>query len=119
MRSHSRSTQAARVEAMWRTLAACGVSDGVLRLGYKPHVTLGIYPDDTPVVRLLTAAREASESWAAQSLVFSNLGLFPDARATLFLAPASSRTLLACHAGLLTSVAACRTEFFGNRSASA
>ena len=50
---------AARVEATWRLLDVRGVSDGALKLGYKPHVTLGIFPDDVPSSRLLTAARRA------------------------------------------------------------
>ena len=50
---------ARRVIACWEALAQAGLSDDSLRLGYPPHVTLAICPDNTApdtLQRALTAA---------------------------------------------------------------
>jgi hypothetical protein len=46
---------AAPVSALWRALAEAGVDDDCLRLGYPPHVTLAVWPDDAPVGALQAA----------------------------------------------------------------
>ena len=61
------------VVSMWNELAARGVSDDAMQLGYPPHLTLAVLPDHTNPDRLLTAAHDAdsevSPEAAAEAIV--------------------------------------------------
>jgi 2'-5' RNA ligase len=93
------------VVAMWEELAARGVSDDAIRLGYPPHLTLAVLPDGTDESRLLTTTRQIAARWQALLVSFASIGLFPGERATLFLAPVVTPELLGRHAALLSSLA--------------
>jgi len=92
---------AAPVEALWRGLAEAGVDDDCLRLGYPPHLTLGIWPEEVaPVATLEAAMLWLAEECPALPVAFSGLGVFPGAPAVLYAAPVPNAALLACHAAL-------------------
>jgi 2'-5' RNA ligase len=97
---------APRVVALWRHLADAGCGDGMLRLGYTPHVTLAICPDDTPEPTLRAALTQIARTCAATSLTLASLGTFTGPPATLFLAPVVTAELLALHATTLATLAA-------------
>jgi 2'-5' RNA ligase len=96
---------ASRVGAMWHELAARGVSDDQVRLGYPPHLTLAVVPDDSATDRLLAAARDAAGKWRPLPVTLASLGWFPGLPAALFLAPVPTAELLAAHAELLAWLA--------------
>ena len=94
-------TAAATVTGMWRTLAAAGVSDECLALGYPPHMTLAIFAEGADEAVLAAAARIAAARWRSRPVSLASVGLFPGTPATLFLAPVADADLLAAHADLL------------------
>ena len=96
---------ASLVVAMWRQLAARGLSDDAIRLGYRPHVTMAVFADDADPDRLLAAARDRATEWRALPIKLASLGLFPGTPAVLFLAPVATTGLLAIHKELLTALA--------------
>ena len=88
------------VEEMWGTLAAQGIDADCTQLGYMPHVTLAIYPDDAPVDRLRVALEQAAEHWRALPITLSGLGIFPGPSSIVWAAPVVTSDLLASHAAL-------------------
>ncbi len=98
-------TAAVLIEAMWQTLASCGVSREALDLGYPPHITLTVFDADAKAERLLAAARDFATHWREVPATFASLGLFQGTPATLFLAPIATPGLLERHSALLTSLA--------------
>jgi 2'-5' RNA ligase len=96
---------AATVVAMWESLAARGISDDAVRLGYPPHLTLAVLPDRAGGPGLLAAVRRRAAGWRTLPLTLASLGLFPGSPAGLFLAPVVTPALLAAHNDLLTSLA--------------
>ncbi len=96
---------AGAVAGMWAALAAAGVSDDAIRLGYPAHVTLAVLPDGAREGRLLAAAARLAGVWRPLRVDLAALGLFPGTPAVLFLAPVPSPDLLARHAALLDALA--------------
>ena len=92
------------IAAMWRALAEAGVDDGCLRLGYPPHVTMAIWPDEAPVESLAAAAERFGAEWDALPLALAGFGVFPGAPAVLWAAPVVTETLLARQAALVAAV---------------
>jgi 2'-5' RNA ligase len=95
---------ASQVVAMWHELAARGVSDDAVRLGYPPHLTLAVFPDDADADRLLAAARNIADRWPPLPISLASLGLFSGTPTGLFLAPVVTAELLAVHGALLTAL---------------
>lgn len=95
---------ASSVVAMWETLASRGLSDDALRLGYPPHLTLAVFPDNADLTRLLAAVRDGAARWRELPIALTSLGLFPGMPAAMFLAPVVTPELLALHTGFLTSL---------------
>jgi 2'-5' RNA ligase len=89
---------AAAVEDMWRTLDAEGIDDDRHRLGYTPHITLAIYPDEAPVDRLADLFDRVAASWPALPVTLCGFGVFPAAASVLWLVPVVTADLLARHA---------------------
>jgi len=87
---------AAPVRAMLDLLAARGIADDVLRLGYRPHVTLGLYADKADEAAL--RSRLAALAGPAVALSMPALGCFPGTPAVLYVAPCPGPALLALHA---------------------
>jgi 2'-5' RNA ligase len=96
---------ASRVLAMWDELAARGVSDDAIRLGYPPHLTLAILPDGTDEGRLLATTQQIAARWHALPVSLASIGFFPGEPTTMFLAPVVTPELLGRHAELLASLA--------------
>ena len=92
------------IEAMWRKLAADGIDADCDQLGYAPHITLAIYPDETPVKRLRTALEDTSRNWEALPVSLSGLGAFPGDRTVLWAVPVVTPALLARHQALQTAL---------------
>jgi 2'-5' RNA ligase len=88
------------IEAMWQTLAIKGIDTDRHDLGYAPHITLAIYPDDAPVVQLAAATTQLGQHWRSMPIALSGLGIFPGPKATLWAIPVVTSALLARHAEL-------------------
>jgi 2'-5' RNA ligase len=95
---------AAFVVAMWERLASRGVSDEAVRLGYPPHLTLGLFSDAADLERLVPIVRDGASRWRNLPISLASLGWFPGAPGVLFLAPVVTPALLALHRELLTSL---------------
>lgn len=96
---------AAPIEALWRGLAEAGVDDDCLRLGYPPHLTLGIWSEEAAPTAVLEAAMlRLAEEWPALPVAFSGLGVFPGTPALLYAAPVPNAALLACHTALAAAL---------------
>ncbi len=93
-----------RVIDMWRALAAAGISDDALGLGYPPHLTLAVCPGAADTDRLLTATQECVADWRRSPITLASLGWFPGRPAGMFLAPVITAVLLARHAALITAL---------------
>lgn len=85
---------AAPIEAMWRALAAAGLHDDSLALGYPPHVTLSIHPDAADPARLREAVAGCAAQWAAADVTLAGFGVFAAPLPVLFLAPVVTEALL-------------------------
>jgi hypothetical protein len=85
----------APIDALLGLLAARGLADDVRRLGYRPHGTLGLYPDDADEVALQARLARLGR---AVDLAVPALGVFAGAPAVLYAAPCPSAALLALHA---------------------
>lgn len=94
-----------RVGALWQALAAAGLSDDALRLGYRPHITLAICPDTTPEAALLDAVARVAPAHSALPVRLASLGVFATDPAVVFLAAVVTRPLLALHAAVLAALA--------------
>ncbi|MDR3537339.1 MAG: 2'-5' RNA ligase family protein [Acetobacteraceae bacterium] len=89
---------AGQVSALWQTLAAAGLSDDSLRLGYRPHVTLAICPDETPESPLHDATAHVARGRDWLKLCLASLGVFTTQPGVVFLAPIVTPALLDLHA---------------------
>jgi 2'-5' RNA ligase len=93
------------IEQAWRALAEQAGDDGALRLGYGPHITLAILPDDTPPAALTDAVRRAAGTWRPLTVTLAALGVFPGPPPATWAAPVVTAALLSCHASLHTALA--------------
>ncbi len=91
---------AAPVETMWRALAAAGLHEDSLALGYPPHVTLTIHPDGVDVPRLTDAVERCAAGWDAVPLRIAGFGVFAAPVPVLYLAPVVTPALLLCQQAL-------------------
>ena len=88
------------VEAMWRRLAELRIDLDRTLLGYDPHVTLGIYPDETPVEALSGAVEHLGAVWPAVPVALAGIGSFPGVTSILWAAPVVTPDLLDRHLAL-------------------
>ncbi|MEN3376907.1 MAG: hypothetical protein V7604_2262 [Hyphomicrobiales bacterium] len=63
----------------WEVLATKGIDSDRHRLGYAPHITLAVYPDETPVAPLTATLRQLAATWSALPVTLNALGTFPSA----------------------------------------
>lgn len=91
---------AARVRALWRTLAQAGVTDSLLRNQARPHVSLAVFEDDVDVDALRAVLTEFTAGMPLLRLKFSSVGVFAAEAGVLFLAPVVTEGLLAVHTDL-------------------
>lgn len=97
-------TAAAPMECMWRTLAEQNIDSDRHRLGYGPHITLAIYPDETSVGQLVSAIDQVVTSWDALPVTLAGFGVFPGATSILWAVPIVTRQMLAYHAALQSAL---------------
>ena len=95
---------AAPIAAMWRALAEGGVDDDCLRLGYPPHITLAVWPDEAPVGLLAAAVGRFGAEWDALPVALAGFGVFPGAPAVVWAVPVATETLLARQTALVAAV---------------
>lgn len=89
-----------RIDNLWHVLATKGLDTDRHNLGYPAHITLAIYPDDTPADRLHAAFTHATASWQTLPVTLGGIGIFPGASSILWAVPVVTRDLLARHASL-------------------
>lgn len=95
---------AAAVTAMWEALADAGLDGSCRALGYAPHVTLAVWPDEVPEAPLRAALAALAMRWTARPVTLAGFGLFPGDPPVLWLAPVPDATLLARQAELLSAL---------------
>jgi hypothetical protein len=71
------SSSASALEEMWDPLSVAGIDSDRVQLGYAPHITLAIYPDDAPVLRLQAALEQVGRHWDALPVTLSGFVPFP------------------------------------------
>jgi 2'-5' RNA ligase len=91
---------AATIAKIWEVLATEGIDSDRHELGYAPHITLAVYPDETPVAPLIAALQRLAQAWVALPVTLSGLGVFPSPSAALWAAPVVTPELLARHAAV-------------------
>lgn len=89
---------AARVCAMWDALAQAGHSNSMLRLGYVPHLTLLVLPDEA--ADAIAGLLPAVAGLVSPQITIATLGLVPGDPAVLWLGVVATQPLLALHAAL-------------------
>lgn len=95
---------ASGIEAMWEVLAAADIDSDRRDLGYAPHVTLAILPDEVPVAPLRAAVGHVVRRWTAMPVVLSGFGVFPVPMPVLWAAPVVTEELLSRHAELVRAL---------------
>jgi 2'-5' RNA ligase len=85
-----------RIRRLWDALARRGISASMPRLGYRPHVTLGVYDAMAPeaVAPLLA---EFARKCLPLATDFTGLRSFPGSAPVLWAEPAPSTGLRAAH----------------------
>jgi 2'-5' RNA ligase len=91
---------AATIEGMWLALAGAGIDTDRRDLGYGPHITLGIYPEDIETGLLRTAVRQVAADRRTIPIALSGIGVFPGPTSILWAAPVVTTDLLAWHAAI-------------------
>jgi 2'-5' RNA ligase len=93
---------AGTVEDLQLALAEAGIDTDQRDLGYGPHITLAIYPDDTSVDRLRAGLSQLGV-WRALPVRFGGIGLFPGPPCIFWIAPVVTAALLEMHAAILAA----------------
>jgi 2'-5' RNA ligase len=88
---------AAFIEHLWHDLAAQGIDSDRRDLGYTPHITLVIYPDDVSIDVLQAAFDRVI---APLPVTFSGIGVFPGPTSILWAAPVVTPDLLRLQASV-------------------
>ena len=94
----------ARIRRMWRALAEQAGADDAIRLGYVPHVTLAVLPDDAPISEVEEAVSRAAAGWTTFSVVVAGLGVFPGTPPVVWAACVVTAGLLVRHASLCAAL---------------
>jgi 2'-5' RNA ligase len=88
------------IRQMWRALAEQAGADDAIRLGYVPHISLVVLPDEAPIPDVEETVSRAVEGWTTLSMVLAGFGIFPGIPPVIWAAPVVTAGLLACHASL-------------------
>jgi 2'-5' RNA ligase len=100
----------ALVTTLLQGLADGGIDDDRLRLGYRAHVTLAVFPEDAPAASIDAVLCAIAPAWSALPVELVGFGVFPTARPVLFLAPVVTAELLGRHAALFDALPAMRCD---------
>ena len=90
------------VARLWQALADRIGVDDALRLGYRPHITLAVFPDSVPVAAIEPVVRRLAREWRALPVTLPALGVFPGEPPVLWVVPVPSQSLLQRHRDLHT-----------------
>ena len=93
------------IRRMWCVLAERAGVDDAIRLGYVPHISLAVLPDEAPVSEIEAAFFRAVKGWATLSVVLAGFGVFPSAPPVIWAVPIVTAGLLARHASLCADLA--------------
>ncbi len=85
---------AAAVHRLWHTLDVRAGANDSLNLGYHPHITLAVLPDDVPVAAVDPLVSELAASWVAFPVTLVGLAVFPGTPPVLWAVPVPSERLL-------------------------
>jgi 2'-5' RNA ligase len=96
---------AAHIRRMWCALAEQAGADDAIRLGYVPHVTLAVLPNEAPISEVEEAVFRVVAGWATLSVVLAGFGVFPSAPPVVWAVPIVTAGLLARHASLCADLA--------------
>ena len=80
------------------------MDDDRFRLGYPPHVTLAVWPDEAPAERLEAAVGRFGVEWHALPVELAGFGVFPGAPAAVWAAPVVTGDLLERQSALVATV---------------
>ena len=94
----------ARIRQMWCALAEHAGADDAIRLGYVPHITLAVLPDDAPISDVEKAVSRVVGDWTAFSVVLAGFGVFPGTPPVVWAVPVVTAALLARHALLCAAL---------------
>jgi 2'-5' RNA ligase len=88
---------AAQIEQMWHALADQIGEDDALQLGYAPHLSLAVLPDDVPERPIEEAVLHMAAAWDTLPVTLAGLAVFPGNPPVLWATPVPSESLLARH----------------------
>jgi 2'-5' RNA ligase len=91
---------AAAVKRMWHALAEQTGDDDALRLGYAPHLTLALMPDDSSAADAERVVLDLAGTWNALPLTLAGFGVFPASPPVIWVAPVVTGSLLAYQSAL-------------------
>ena len=86
-----------RIRDAWKAIDAAGISDSMLKGGYRPHVSLGVCDQLEPNL-LAQELSTFAASIAPFALLFSSIGTFPTSEGVVFLGVTVTEQLLNVHA---------------------
>ena len=95
---------AARIRQMWSALVEHTGTDDAIRLGYVPHITLAVLPDDAPILEVEKAVSLVVGDWPASTIVLAGFGVFPTTPPVVWVLPVVTAALLARHASLCAAL---------------
>lgn len=92
----------ARIASLWDALERSGHSASMRRLGYVPHLTLLVWPDE--MAESLATRLPAIAGLVPPRITLATLGVVPTDPAVLWLGVVATAPLLALHAALADRV---------------
>ena len=92
------------VERLWQALAQQGDDDS-LRLGYAPHITLAILPDDVAAGAIDAAMHGVAAAHGPVAGKLAGIGIFPATPPVLWAVPVVTTALLGLHKALVDALA--------------
>jgi len=98
-----------RIAGLQNLLAQQGISHYAKALGYKPHISLFSFTDQSPQ-DAISAATDISNCHFPMRITFDAIALFPGQNPVLWLAPIPSALLLSLHEKLHTALASLSTS---------
>ena len=86
-----------RIRGAWKAIDEAGISDSMIRGGYRPHVSLGVC-DHIELNALVQELSTFAVSVAPFRLSFPNIGIFSTSEGVVFLGVTVTEQLLNVHA---------------------
>jgi len=96
---------AGSVTRICHALAEQTGDDNALRLGYAPHITLAVLPDNVAIATIETMVFELLDTWDALPLTLAGFGVFPMPPPVMWMIPVATQPLLARHGALHSALA--------------